>query len=243
LEEKTMDKRQENRQTMWETVEDVLDINKATVDTIPSFAESVAEFKTKAAAARLKIQEADTMTKGKTKAKDDTVDELIASLVPAISTLRVYARKEKKTELEAKATLSPSEIRGLRDTELKDTAGTIIGLIEQEASGLLSHGMTADKIALLKTRFTAYCNALSGKEGTMATRNSVRESAETLIAEVNTILLKEIDEYMDHMAEDSTDFYNAYWAARPIHILGVRHKQDPTPAKQKGQVDSTALAK
>ena len=238
-----MDKRQENRQTMWETVEDVLDGNKPTVDAIPSFAESVANFKTKAAAARLKIQEADTMTKGKTKAKDDTVDALLGSLVPAISTLRVYARKEKKTELEAIAALSPSEIRGLRDTQLKDTAGTIIGLIDQESSGLLSHGMTAEKIALLKTRFTAYCNALSGKEGTMAARNSVREAAESLIAEVNTILSKEIDEYMDHMAEDSIDFYNAYWAARPIHVLGVRHKQDPTPANKTPQAVSTEPAK
>jgi hypothetical protein len=163
--------------------------------------------------------------------------------VPAISTLRVYARKEKKTELEAKASLSPSEIRALRDTELKDTAGTIIGLIDQESSGILSHGMTAEKIALLKTKFTAYCSALGGKEGTMATRNSVREAAEKLIAEVNTILSKEIDEYMDHMAEDYTDFYNAYWAARPIHILGVRHKQDPTPAKQAEQAVSAAPAK
>ena len=75
-----MDKKQENRQTMWETVEDVLDDNKATVDPIPSFAESVANFKTTAALARSKIQEADTMTKSKTKAKDDTVNDLIASL-------------------------------------------------------------------------------------------------------------------------------------------------------------------
>ena len=73
----------------------------------------------------------------------------------------------------------------------------------------------------------------------MATRNSVRETADTLIAETNTILLKEIDEYMDHMAEDFTDFYNAYWAARPIHVLGVRHK----PAKQTEQAVAAAPAK
>ena len=137
-----MDKRQENRQTMWETVEDVLDDNKAAVDTIPSFTESVVTFKTKAALARSKIQEADIMTKGKTKVKDDTQDDLIDSLVPAISTLRVYARKEKKTELEAKASLSPSEIRALHDTELKDTTGTTTGLIGQESSGLLKQTVT-----------------------------------------------------------------------------------------------------
>ena len=227
-----MEKRQENRQTMWEAVEKVLDDNQEAVDTVPAFAQSVQKYKTKSAEARLKQQDADKITKGKTKSKMETIEALHASLIPAISTLRVYARKEHKTELEAKISYSPSDLRAMRDTELKDIAGTIIALIDQEAPGLAQHGLTADKIALLKSRYAAYCSALSGKEGSFAERAGLHESTDALVAEVNSILSGEIDEYMDLMAADAPEFYAAYWSARHIHMLGVRHKQAPAAAEQ-----------
>ena len=226
-----MDKRQENKQSMWETVEDVLDTNQEEVSKIPAFAESVGNFKTKAAAARIRLKEAENATKGKARVKEDAGQSLIAALVAVTSALRVYAHKEHKTELEAKVSMSPSDIKGLRDTELKDVAKMVIGLADENAAVLIPHGITAEKLTDLKTRYDAYCAALSDKAGSGATRNSVRESADALIAGVNKILSKEIDDYMEQMAEVTPEFYNAYWAARPIHVLGVRHKPKEAAAK------------
>ena len=225
-----MDKRQENKQSMWETVEDVLDTNKEDVDKIPAFAESVGNFKTKAASARIRLKEAENATKGKARVKEDAGQSLITALVAVTSALRVYAHKERKTELEAKVSMSPSDIKGLRDTELKDVSKMVIGLADENAAAIIPHGITAEKLTDLKTRYDTYCAALSDKAGSGATRNSVRESADALIAGVNKILSKEIDDYMEQMAEVTPEFYNAYWAARPIHMLGVRHKPKE-PAK------------
>jgi len=223
-----MDKRQENSQTMWDSVDTVLSDNEEIVDGIAEFKASAKNFRTKKKAAIAKFEEADDKPKGKVAEKDVTAEELIKSADNACSAIAAYAHKNGDLELSAKVNISTTEWHLMRDTVLKTNAEAIVTLAEAHAADLVPHGLTAEKLALLKTRFTAYADALGERLGSDPESSGARETAETMTAEVNTILRKEIDKYVNQLQEDYPEFYSAYWNARPVKGLGVRHKKSTT---------------
>jgi hypothetical protein len=225
-----MDKRQENRQSMWGGLGTVLMENKASVEKIPAFAEAVKDFTVTTAKARDEIAIADTSTDGKVAAKDAAEDLLIRSLTATCASLKAYAHKTGNAELAVKADYAPSDLFNMRDTELEDTTAIIIGLADEHAADLVAHGTTAEKLATLKQRSTAYSDSLKGQSSGSATRGSSRQTAAELVARVGSIIENQLDQYIEQFAEDDPKFYKAYWIARNIRHLGIRHKQKETPA-------------
>jgi len=218
-----MNKKHENKQTMWDSVDKILDENQAIVATIAGFVTSVAAFKTQKNAAEAKLQEADLAHKGKVEEKDNALKDLIPSLTAACSSLTVYANKTNDAELVKKSSISPSDWNAMRDTVLRDTAKAVIDMVDAHASDLAEHGFVSEKIVLLKSRFAAYSEALADRLSSSSQSIGARETALTLSAEVDGILKKEIDLYVEQMKEENQEFYSTYWNARHIKDLGVRH--------------------
>ena len=165
-----MDKKQENRQTMWDGVEQVLDDNSTVIGTNQEFQNSVQNFKTTKQACKTKFQSADNASKGKVEVKDKTSDVLIDSLKSATASLCVLGHKTNNTELETKMDIPASHWTNTRDTVLVDEAKTIIESVDANAAALTNHGFTADKITLLKTRLTDYSTALAERLGSTLRR-------------------------------------------------------------------------
>lgn len=151
-----MNKKQENKQTMWEAIIKLLDLNKEKVDAIPAFAESVVRLRQVMDSARRKIAEADNIMKGKAQEKMQAENELISMLVPVLAAIRVHAHKDGKAELEKKVDLTPTDLKEMRDTELKDSAVTLIALANEYASDLVQHGVKSETLTELQTKADAY---------------------------------------------------------------------------------------
>ncbi len=220
-----MDKRNENNQTMWESVDSVLNDNETTVNSIAELKNFVDDFRAKKKTAALKFKEADDTPKGKVAEKDANALLLIKSADNACSAIAAYAHKTGNLELAAKAAISTTEWHLMRDTELPTNAEAIIALADANATALIPHGLTAEKLALFKTRYQAYADALKSRLGSSSESGTARETGETFTAQVNIILRKEIDKYVNQLEDDYPEFSSAYFAARAVKNLGVRHKK------------------
>ncbi|MGD1046695.1 MAG: hypothetical protein ABR936_15410 [Bacteroidota bacterium] len=225
-----MNKKQENKQTMWEAILKLFNQNKAKVDANPGFASSVAALVQTTDAARKKISEADNAIKGKAQEKAAAEDALIATLVPVLAALRIHAHKENHSELWMKVDLSPSDLKGMRDTALKDVAVMLIALANEYTTDLVQHGIGKDKLDDLQKKADTYFDALSQRLGGEAVRGGARAAADELVSQVDQILTREIDDYMEMMQESDPEFYNTYWSVRHIRDTGIRHRSKPAPA-------------
>ena len=225
-----MNKRQENKLTMYEGLLTLLQANSAKGASITGYSDAVTQFSSLIMEVKEKSTEVESVTVGKTVVKSEAGDALIVALLPVCSALYVYARKQNIPEIKGRVGITEAHLHTIRDTELASFGDAVVDLATANAAGIAPMGITADKIADLKTKADAYNAAIGAKESSVASRKGARGTLDDLFNHADELLNEELDRYMELLRSADTEFYNKYFAARVIKDIGVRHKANaPAP--------------
>lgn len=225
-----MNKRMENKLTMYEGVNVLFRDNTATVDSIPTLKESVERFKTTLASIPLKVSEVNNASTGKAAVKNQLEDELVTLLLPIAAGLYISAKKQNNVELMEKVRITESGLRKYRDTDLANKATSIATFAEANTQSLVAACITDVMIAALKAKAQAYLTSVGARESSVAERMGARTSLEDLFYKIDELLEEEIDPAMELIRGTNTQFYNGYFALRVVKDTGVRHRPEQTPA-------------
>ena len=226
---KKMNKRQENKLTMYKGVSDLLGNNGTITATIPAFAATIAEFDETVDAISAKASEAQTVTKGKTAVKNQAALDLIDMCVRISAGLGIHAVQTNDLELEAKVDFTETGLGSLRDTMLAMTAETLLALAKEHATPIEQFGISADNVTLLGTQITAYNKSIGRKESSFSERSGAHKSLKSLYAAADSLLEKQMDKFVTILQNDHPEFASEYRSARVVKNAGIHHE---TPAEQ-----------
>ncbi len=228
-----MNKKQENKLTMYEGVLSLITTNSEKTRTAGGFNESAAVFGALVEELKAKSIEVDSAAAGKTAVKYSAADSLIAALVPVCSALYVYGRKQGIMEIIDRAKITESKLRSMRDTELASFGTAISEMAEANAKEIEAHGIAQDKINDLKEKARLYSSAIGERESSVASRMGARLSVKELFRRADELLKEELDRYMELLRQSETEIYNKYFAARSIKESGIRHRQNGAEGQEK----------
>ena len=224
-----MNKAQENKLTMHESVDSLLNNNAEKTAEIPAFDVSITSFRADLAELKKKSLVYENATAGKSESKWSAEDDLIESLLPVASALNVIAMRNKNPELREIANVTETFLRRLRDTELVSKSKAVLAAGNENAAELVKFGITAERITDLGAKIDAYEKSIGGRESSVAERMGARQGVIELFAKVDDDL-EELDNLMELVRTKYPDFYNEYQAARTVKETGVRHrKAEPAP--------------
>jgi hypothetical protein len=215
---------QENKLTMYEAVQTLLDANGDKTAGYSAFAGAVGRFGSTVDAIKGKSTELEGAGMGKVAAKNQAEDELVGALIPIASALFVHAGASKDPELKQKADISETDLRRVRDTELVARASSLLKTANQYASALGDFGVTAAKLAECQSKIDAFNSSIGQRESSAAERVGARANLLELFDVADRTLTEELDRLIELVRGSETQFYNEYFAARVIKDLGTRHR-------------------
>jgi hypothetical protein len=224
-----MNKRLENKLTMYEGLQTLFTVNGETIAKIASFPPVVAEFGGLLTEIKGKWKEASSATAGKSGVKYNAEDELIAVLIPVTSALFLFAGKTKNIELQTKVTISVTQLRRMRDTELALFGSTISDIAAANSAGIAEFGITAEKIAALRAKAEAYSAAIGGQERGGAERKVANMNLGELFTSADDLLNNKVDHFMELLPDAGKEFYDKYFLLRVVKDTGVRHNKPDAP--------------
>jgi hypothetical protein len=228
-----MNKNHENKLTMYMGVASVLGENSSKTATLPALEESITKFGNVIGAIERKAKEIDAVATGKTVLKTECEDQLMEDLMPAVFALSAYAHTTGETVLAVKSNVTEWGIRRLRDTEIIAKATGLLELVEANVANLKDYGITESTVTNIRNRIQAFMDALGKKESGFSDRTSMRKSLFDLFDEGDFLLTRQIDSMMEQFRKKETEFYNAYFQARFIKMMGAPRKaKAATPLAQ-----------
>jgi hypothetical protein len=227
-----MTNNQENKLTMYEAVQTLLDANGDKTAGYPAFGGAVGRFGSTVEAIKGKSSELEGAGMGKVAAKNQAEDELVGALIPITSALFVHAGVKNDPELKQKADVSEWALRRMRDTELVAKASSLLKTANQYASGLGDFGVTPAMLTECQKKVDTYSTSIGQRESSAAERVGARTNLLELFDVADKTLTEELDRLMELVRGSQTQFYNEYFAARVIKDLGTRHRPaQPTASK------------
>lgn len=221
-----MNKRQENKLTMYEGLLALLQDNGDRIRSINGFADSVAKLSGIMDEIKTKSIEVDEAAAGKTSGKYSAQDALIECLLPVCSALYLFGRKESSNKIMERASTTESRLRNLRDSELATYGSAMAEMAAENAQGISAIGISTEKIEELKSKAEAYTSSIGARESSIADRKGARETMNGLFGKADELINEEIDHYIELIRPSETEFYNKYYAARVIKDIGIRHRHD-----------------
>ena len=219
-----MNKKLENKLTMYEGLLTLLQANSAKTQSVGGFADAVNEFVAVIDGLKTKSIEVDGAAVGKTSVKHGAEDELVAALLPVCSALFVFGRKQGVYEIKERINTTEAKLRAMRDTEFASFGNAAADMAAENAKGIEPFGITAEKIADLKTKAQAYSAAIGERESSVADRKGARGSMHELFDRADDLLSEELDRFIEMLRPVETELYNKYFAARVIKDTGIRHR-------------------
>lgn len=223
-----MNKTQENKLTMYETVVMVLQNHEGTVAGVAPLARAKQEVSELLQRIKDKGRSKREATAGKTEAKEAARAALVRSVLQAASGLYSFGRRAPNAEAAAIADVNESRLRRMRDTELASRATSIHARCTEHLAALADYGIVAATLADLNGKIEAYASALAGREAGVAVRVGATAELSALFRQMDDLLRDELDRLVELARETNPPFYREYFAARVVKELGVRHEARPS---------------
>lgn len=211
-----MNKREENKFTMYQGIKDLLTENQSSVATIPAFEESFQIFQTLLSQIAEKDQKYQNISVGAAEKKNQAEDELIDTVVAASSALRVFARRQRDEDLKKSSKVTPTGLKRMRDSELLTKAQNIFETISQRQTDLERFGITEEFVSDFKTKLESFDAALGSKESRVAESKSTRQELGEDFDMTDEVLYEELDGMIELIKKADPEFYNRYQAGRTI---------------------------
>ena len=221
---------QKDKKSMYDTVLGIFDKFTDLISTIPELVLQVASFRSTVALISEHNDKAKTVKSGKYEAKVNTKHDLISLFVPAVKSLRSYARKNKLQDI-IKLTegISQSNLTWDTKAEFDEKIDTLYKLLDDNKANLTGYNVTAEKVAALKTSVDTYKAAEKVHLASGSEKSAAHISLEEAFDIADDILKEDIDGMMEHFRQDNKEFYNTYNAGRVIKDISGNKGNDTTP--------------
>jgi hypothetical protein len=214
-----MTKRQENKKTMYQNVDTLLDTNAAKIAGIVALVTKAATLKTKISGITAKDQERSQALSGKAQDKYDAEEKLIAQTLFVSGGLYSYGVDHNDNNAKETGKISESELYKIRDTEVIVKANAVHDVANGLIASLDDYGIDAAVLLKLKNDITDFNNKLGARESATAERGGAIDSLKTLFKETDD-LLKTMDVLVDQLKNTEPQFVYEYYLARVIRNLG-----------------------
>ncbi len=219
----------ENKLTMFEAVRQVLTESASRLSAVPALGASSTAFLDEVEKIKAKSGEVMKLSAGLAPAKWDAQDALLDTLVPVGSAIVAYASTVRDRTLREQSYLSDTSLKRLRDTELVTKAKLILDEARSRKTALSSYGVTDGVLSDLGQKIDTFSTSLAAKEGGSSTRMAAREEMLKGFDNADAILVDRIDRLMEMFRSSDPQMYNAYFGARVIKDIGIRHRDATEP--------------
>lgn len=228
-----MNKKLSNKYMMYLGSSKVMDNYKAVWELIPIIVTLVGEFKGMIGRIAATALEAGVVLTGVTGNKNDTLRVLKKLVFSQISMLSIYAQRTKNMELLAQVSLNDGEIQRKRQNELLMYAGQVAKWLEKYKTELIaSYGLTEGTITQLNSLIDDFSDVMPEPEAKYSDKKAARERLDELFGETDQFLETQLDKAIHSLSEKQKELHAAYFNARTIKDLGIRHEPTPENGKE-----------
>ncbi|MEP6685555.1 MAG: hypothetical protein ABJB22_02155 [Verrucomicrobiota bacterium] len=216
---------QENKLSMYRTVQTVLNNNQAEFSDVAALGTQQTAFSDSIGMIDSLGQAQQSDTSGVTIDKANFSQQMMDKALQVAGGLMAFASVGKDTSLQKKAEVNKSTFNRARDEERDQIAQEIHDLANANLAALASYGITAATLTALQTRIDAYKLGAAGPQVAKAQRSSLTELLDQEFDRADMILGDRIDGLVEQFNGSGTTFYNDYKNARKI--IGTGSKQKP----------------
>jgi hypothetical protein len=211
-----MNTRQENKLSMYVSVQSLLEGNQTVWQTLPAFGSAFTAFKGSIQRINSLEQSRQTGTRGVTAAKQAAREGMASAALIVAGAVRAYASKNNDQELLAKVDFTSSNILRGRDTE----AATICQGIHDSANGVVANladfGVDAAGLTALQGKIDAYSAVLGSPRSRASTHRAAAGLKDDEFTAADRVLEEQLDGLVENFRVSQPSFYEAYQAARDV---------------------------
>lgn len=221
-----MTDRQENTQSMHYAVKKVNQDNQGIVDSVPALKTATLNLNTK-------IEEIDNLKEiqnlvslGYTEDKAFKKVEMVDLGVIIIGAASAYARVINNFPLLENINYSRTELLKARDQDSITRCETVVNEVEPVIGNLADYGIEPVMLDDFKQKISFFKEVVQDPRVAIVERKSASDQLIDKFSEAKNILLV-MDGLVKQFKTTQVSYYNAYFGAREIIDLGVRHEETP----------------
>jgi len=221
-----MTKNQENRLSMFITVEQVTDFYSTEWSNFTAFRDQYAEFKTIIQTINQTVVDQRRKITGVTKDKEVAKNNAVRKGLFISGAVCAYASVTGNNKMADRVSFGLHELSKGRDTELLADLRVILEVAQQNIAQLGDYDLTQDEIDEFAGYIDAYATVLENPRQAITNRSKATKKLKAQISAADTILKNRLDKLINRLKEKSPDFWMQYNDARKIINLGHRRKKD-----------------
>ena len=211
-----MNAHQENKLSMYLTVQTVCGHNQTTWQTLPAFAAAYADFGTYIASLQTLAQNQTVDSTGLSADKTQFRRAMAVAAVEIAGATNAYARKAGNHDLIAKTNVSLSTFMGGRDTLAAANARNIHDTANANLAALADYGVTAAKLTSLQDKIDAYADSISRPREAVASGSTVTRQMADAFKAADAVLKGRMDTLISQFEAANPTFVKDYRNARII---------------------------
>lgn len=211
-----MTKNQENRFTMYLTVQDFVEKNFSKVNALPRFMEFWAGFTNCIADIQTHRGVQEASKKGFAKEKDKFKDTLLNQVLSILKKLKAYAMVEENSVLEAELDYSESNIKRSADTILRDRCQLILERAKKHLPKLSAYQISQAMLDALEEAIDKYKQSIPNPRTGIIDRKTATTSLKTCFETADDLLRNKLDMLVEILHDTDAVFYGKYIELRSI---------------------------
>lgn len=210
-----MNKKQENRFSMYLATVDFCEKNTDITTPLPNFSTNFTNLKTTCDRIHLISETQAADTSGTTAGKKNYGENLVVSVADTARKLTAFAQLSKNQKLLKEISFTESDLRHLPDTILVDTAKLIYDRAQANLASLTNYLVTAETQAALLQAITDYKQALASPRVEKVSQvQATKQLAELFVT--GDEALANMDAVVEIVRLTEANFYAGYKSARKI---------------------------
>lgn len=220
-----MYKNQENKFSMYRTVQNTLQNNTSLWETIPAYAKEVTAFNdiVNQLAEQLNVQR--MKISGATQAKYSRRNELIDLVISIAGALHSYAKRTNDKRLQSTTDIERSDLTDSRDSYMIEASQGVANAAQKHTSALQDYNITQEMITQLQSMIDEFRPLSVAPRDAIVIRSAATKRIAVLIKEADETLNSSLDKLMETFKNTHPQFYTEYFAGRIIADVGIRHKE------------------
>lgn len=219
-----MNKRQENKLSMYLAVQQVLTGNEKSWSGITAFGKAKAELSEIVASIAAARQTQETNTTGITADKAAKRQLMAEKAIEMSSAVQAYATDKKDKALFESVHYSISDLLRGNDTSARDHSQIIHDRAKEVLGSLADYGITKATLGSFQAAIKEYSDLLSAPRVAKTVSKTATDSLEKAFKSADDVLLNRLDKLMEQFRVKTPGFYEQYHNSRIIVDLGIRHE-------------------
>lgn len=219
-----MEKRIENKITMFKTVYTLCTQNMATIAANAGLNSTFSEFTDLLHTIMHTVQTQILNNKGITKNKHEARADLAESVFAASGILMSRFSQAHNHEIYDKVNVTINHLMAMRDMKLLAHSQTVIDLLAENQPELISYNVDAANIADVTALHTVFSNKLTSPTVASNTKKAATSDLKIQVKEIDAFLIESLDTAMRVVKKTDPVFYKRYFNARKTLNTGIRHQ-------------------